>query len=72
MEVPEKNVLKFLLSSEEDLDKHVGYDLDNRKRFAKCSVEMDQAFCASVAITCVSQLIMDSFSLLVLLCMPGT
>lgn len=70
MEVPEKNVLKF--SSKEDLDKHVGYDLDNRKGFEKCSEEMDQAFCASVAITCASQLIVDSFSLLVLLCGHGT
>lgn len=61
MEVPEKNVLKFLVSSKEDLDKHVGYDLDNRKRSEKWSEEMDQAFCASVAITCVSQLIMVGF-----------
>lgn len=31
MEVQKKNVLKFLVSSKEDQDKHIGYDLDNRK-----------------------------------------
>ena len=32
MEIQKKNVLKFLVGSNEDLDKYFGHDLDNRKR----------------------------------------